>query len=90
MNDAVGAIRAGTPDGVGMAVVCGTYGVSSGRNASGEVFHLGFWPDSCGARPLGREALAAVWRSDLGMGPETSLTQRALETYSVADPMALL
>jgi N-acetylglucosamine kinase-like BadF-type ATPase len=90
VNDAVGAIRAGTPDGVGTAVVCGTYGVSSGRNASGEVFHLGFWPDSCGARPLGREALAAVWRSDLGMGPETSLTQRALETYSVADPMALL
>jgi N-acetylglucosamine kinase-like BadF-type ATPase len=90
VNDAVGAIRAGTPDGVGTAVVCGTYGVSSGRNAAGDVFHLGFWPDSCGARPLGREALAAVWRSDLGMGPETSLTRRALETYSVADPMALL
>jgi len=90
VNDAVGAIRAGTPDGVGTAVVCGTYGVSSGRNAAGDVFHLGFWPDSCGARPLGREALAAVWRSDLGIGPETSLTRRALETYSVADPMALL
>ena len=90
VNDAVGAIRAGTPDGVGTAVVCGTYGVSSGRNAAGDVFHLGFWPDSCGARHLGREALAAVWRSDLGMGPETSLTRRALETYSVADPMALL
>ena len=90
VNDAVGAIRAGTPDGVGTAVVCGTYGVSSGRNAAGEVFHLGFWPDSCGARPLGREGLAAVWRSDLGMGPETSLTRRALDTYSVADPIALL
>ncbi len=90
VNDAVGAIRAGTPDGVGTAVVCGTYGVSSGRNAAGDVFHLGFWPDSCGARPLGREALAAVWRSDLGIGPETSLTRRALDTYSVADPMALL
>jgi N-acetylglucosamine kinase-like BadF-type ATPase len=90
VNDAVGAIRAGTADGVGTAVVCGTYGVSSGRNAAGDVFHLGFWPDSCGARPLGREALAAVWRSDLGIGPETALTRRALDTYSVADPMALL
>jgi N-acetylglucosamine kinase-like BadF-type ATPase len=90
VNDAVGAIRAGTADGVGTAVVCGTYGVSSGRNAAGDVFHLGFWPDSCGARPLGREALAAVWRSDLGFGPETALTRRALDTYSVADPMALL
>jgi N-acetylglucosamine kinase-like BadF-type ATPase len=90
VNDAVGAIRAGTPDGVGTAVVCGTYGVSGGRNAAGQVFHLGFWPDSCGARPLGREALSAVWRADLGYGPATSLTQRALDTYAVSDPIALL
>jgi N-acetylglucosamine kinase-like BadF-type ATPase len=90
VNDAVGAIRAGTPDGVGTAVVCGTYGVSSGRNAAGEVFHLGFWPDSCGARPLARQALAAVWRADLGYGPATSLTRRALDTYAVPDPIALL
>ena len=90
VNDAVGAIRAGTPDGVGTAVVCGTYGVSSARNAAGEVFHLGFWPDSCGARPLGREALSAVWRADLGYGPATSLTRRALDTYAVPDPIALL
>jgi N-acetylglucosamine kinase-like BadF-type ATPase len=90
VNDAVGAIRAGTSDGVGTAVVCGTYGVSSGRNAAGEVFHLGFWPDSCGARPLAREALAAVWRADLGYGPATSLTRRALDTYAVPDPIALL
>jgi N-acetylglucosamine kinase-like BadF-type ATPase len=90
VNDAVAAIRAGTPDGIGTAVVCGTYGVSSGRNAAGEVFHLGFWPDSCGARPLAREALAAVWRSELGYGPATSLTRRALDTYAVPDPIALL
>jgi N-acetylglucosamine kinase-like BadF-type ATPase len=90
VNDAVGAIRAGTPDGVGTAVVCGTYGVSSARNRAGEVFHLGFWPDSCGARPLAREALAAVWRADLGYGPATSLTRRALDTYSVPDPLGLL
>ena len=90
VNDAVGAIRAGTPDGIGTAVVCGTYGVSSGRNAAGEVFHLGFWPDSCGARPLAREALSAVWRADLGYGPATSLTRRALGAFGVPDPVALL
>jgi N-acetylglucosamine kinase-like BadF-type ATPase len=90
VNDAVGAIRAGTPDGVGTAVVCGTYGVSSGRNAAGDVFHLGFWPDSCGARPLAREALAAVWRAELGYGPATALTRRALDIYAVPDPIALL
>ena len=90
VNDAVGAIRAGTPDGIGTAVACGTYGVSSARNAVGDVFHLGFWPDSCGARPLAREALAAVWRADLGYGPATSLTRRALDTYAVADPIAIL
>jgi N-acetylglucosamine kinase-like BadF-type ATPase len=90
LNDAIAPIRAGTPDGVGVAVVCGTYGVAGARNAAGEVFHLGFWPDSTGARPLGSAALHAVWRAALDMGPETSLTARALELYGAARPMELL
>ena len=90
VNDAVGAIRAGTPDGVGVAVVCGTFGVASARNGAGDVFHLGWWPDSTGARPLGDEALAAVWRADLGLGPETALTGRALALYGADSPMGLL
>jgi N-acetylglucosamine kinase-like BadF-type ATPase len=90
VNDAIGAIRAGTPDGVGVSVVIGTYGIAGARNAAGEVFHLGFWPDSTGARPLGRAGLEAVWRFGLGTGPETSLTARALELYGAETPLGLL
>jgi N-acetylglucosamine kinase-like BadF-type ATPase len=53
LNDAIAPIRAGSTDGVGVSVVIGTYGVAGARNPRGEVFHLGFWPDSTGARPLG-------------------------------------
>jgi len=56
-NDAIATLRAGTPDAVGVAAVVGTGGAIAGRNERGETWHLGFWPDSCGARPLGREAL---------------------------------
>jgi N-acetylglucosamine kinase-like BadF-type ATPase len=90
VNDAIGAIRAGTADGVGVSVVCGTYGIAGARNAAGDVFHLGFWPDSTGARPLGRAALEAVWRSGLGTGPDTSLTERALQLYGASTPLGLL
>jgi N-acetylglucosamine kinase-like BadF-type ATPase len=90
VNDAVAAIRGGTDDGVGIAVVCGTGGAVGARNASGDVFHYGFWPDGTGAGALGRDALTAIWRADLGVGPETSLTRRALERWGCPDPLELL
>jgi N-acetylglucosamine kinase-like BadF-type ATPase len=90
VNDAIGAIRAGTPDGVGVAVVCGTYGAPGARNARGDVFHIGFWPDATGGRPLAGEGLDAVWRAGLGLGPPTSLTARALALFGAPDPLALM
>jgi N-acetylglucosamine kinase-like BadF-type ATPase len=90
VNDAVGAIRCGTPDGVGVAVVCGTYGVVGSRNRRGDVFHIGFWPDRTGAYYLGDDALRAVWREGLELGPPTALTQLALERYGAADALDLL
>lgn len=90
VNDAIGAIRSGTDDGVGVSVVCGTGGAVGGRGSRGEFYHLGFWPDGTGAAALGSEALAAVWRASLGVGPETSLTQRALERWGRTDPIELL
>jgi N-acetylglucosamine kinase-like BadF-type ATPase len=90
VNDAIGAIRSGTDDGVGVAAVCGTGGAVGARNRRGQVFHLGFWPDGTGASTLGSEGLAAVWRAAIGVGPETSLTARALERWSCPDPISLL
>src|SRR6185503_8609211 len=78
VNDAVGGLRCGTDDMVGVSVVIGTYSALAGRNAAGELFHFGFWPDSTGAHGLGTNALAAIWRRMLGLGPETTLLGRAL------------
>jgi N-acetylglucosamine kinase-like BadF-type ATPase len=90
VNDAIGAIRSGTDDGVGVAAICGTGGAIGARNGRGEIFHLGFWPDGTGGFALGSEGLAAVWRAGLGVGPATSLTGRALERWNCPDPIALL
>ena len=90
VNDAVGGLRSGTDDMVGVAVVIGTYSAVSGRNAAGELFHLGFWPESTGAYALGSQALAAIWRHMLGLGPETSLLGRALDRWSCANAEELL
>jgi len=90
VNDAIGAIRSGTDDWVGVAAICGTGGAIGARNRKGEIYHLGFWPDGTGAYTLGSEGLAAVWRAGIGVGPETSLTARALERWSQPDPISLL
>jgi N-acetylglucosamine kinase-like BadF-type ATPase len=90
VNDAIGGLRCGTDDMVGVAVVIGTYSAVAGRNAAGELFHLGFWPDSTGAYALGSQALAAIWRHMLGLGPETTLLARALDRFGAADAEELL
>ena len=90
VNDAVGGLRCGTDDMVGVAVVIGTYAAVAARNAEGHLFHLGFWPDSTGAHALGSQALAAVWRHMLGLGPRTSLLERALARWGCADAEELL
>ena len=90
VNDALGALRSGAPDWVGVAVVCGTYNAVGARRADGRVFHLGFWPDGAGGRHLGRLGLDAVYRADLGLAPATALTPRALALYDEPDPIALL
>ena len=87
VNDAIAPIRAGTVDGAGVSVVCGTFGTTAARNPEGRTYHVGFWPDMTGGRGLGRDGLAAVWRSGLGLGPETALTARALTEYAVDSPI---
>jgi N-acetylglucosamine kinase-like BadF-type ATPase len=90
VNDAIGAIRCGTDDGVGVAAVCGTHGTAGGRNAAGAVYHFGFWPDDTGAWALGSRGLAAVLRADLEVGEATSLTARALAWWKADSPVELL
>lgn len=81
VNDAVGALRAGSPDGSGVAVVCGTYAVSAARSPQGATWHTGFWQETGGAFKLGEEALRAVYRAELGIDPVTSLTDAVLTFF---------
>ena len=90
VNDAIGAIHCGVPSGVGVAVVCGTGSAVGARGDDGAVFHIGFWPDGGGARLLGDDALRAVYRHALGVGPATALTRHALATFGAQDAIALL
>lgn len=89
-NDAIATLRAGTPDAVGVAAVVGTGGAIAGRNARGETWHLGFWPDGMASGGIARAALRAVYRTGLGLDGTTVLTQRAFELYGVKDAVELL
>lgn len=81
VNDAIGALRAGTPDGVGVGVTCGTGIAIGARNEDGKIWYSGHWPVASGGAELGWETLRAVYAADLGLAPETSLTQGILEHF---------
>ena len=72
VNDALGALRAGTA-GDGVAVVCGT-GAAVGARREHAVWHSSFWQEPVGGLELGERALRAVYRAELSLGPPTLLT----------------
>ena len=80
VNDAMGGLRAGSPDGAGVAVVCGTGSAIGAKAADGRVWHSSFWIGAYGGGSLGDAAIRAMVREALGHGPATQLTQ-ALQTH---------
>jgi N-acetylglucosamine kinase-like BadF-type ATPase len=81
VNDALGALRAGSDDGTGVVVVCGTGAAIGARAPDGRTWHSGFWQEPQGAEDLGRQTLSAVYRAELGIGEPTTLTGRVLEFF---------
>jgi len=93
VNDAVGGLRAGAPDGVGAAVVCGTGGATAACAPNGKLWHSSFWQGVGGSIHLASRALKAVYRADLRIGPPTTLTARALALFdqpTIEDMLHLL
>jgi N-acetylglucosamine kinase-like BadF-type ATPase len=90
VNDAIGGLRAGSPDGVGVSVVCGTGAAIGARGPEGRIWHASFWLEPAGGVALGWQAVRAVTRSTLGLDPPSSLTSRLLEALGEASPDALL
>ncbi len=90
VNDALGALRGGSHDWTGVAIVAGTYNAIGARGPDGQIFHLGFWPDGAGGRDLARAGLRAVYHAHLGMGLETALSEQALRLFGARDAIDLL
>ena len=82
-NDAFGALRAGTPDGFGVAVACGTGTATGARAPDGRLWHNSYWQVPQGAHDLAQMALDAVYRAELGLDPPTRLKQRVLEFFKL-------
>ena len=83
VNDAYLALRGGTPDGIGVAVVSGTGCNAMGTNAGGDRFRVGGigpeFGDLGSASDIGQEALRAAFRSQDDRGPHTLITTLLME-----------
>lgn len=89
-NDALASLRAGTDDGVGVVLSCGTGFAAAARNAAGASWHSGFWSEPLGGAQLARDALLAVMRAELGIDPPTRLRQALLQHFGCADVEAIM
>jgi N-acetylglucosamine kinase-like BadF-type ATPase len=90
VNDAIGALRGGTPDGVGVSVTCGTGIAIGARNENDQVWYSGQWLIAFGGAELGLKALVAVYEEYLGLGPETSLTDGVLAFFDATSAEEVL
>jgi N-acetylglucosamine kinase-like BadF-type ATPase len=81
VNDGLGALRAGSPDGTGVAVVCGTGAATGAHGTNGRSWHSSWWQEPQGSGHLAEKALRAVYRAELGIDPPTVLTRRVLEIF---------
>jgi N-acetylglucosamine kinase-like BadF-type ATPase len=90
VNDAIGALRAGTADGVGVSVVCGTGSAIGAKSADGKAWHASFWGEDLGAVTIGQRAIRSIIRSELGLQPPTGLTARALDALGAMSVQELL
>lgn len=90
-NDAMGVLHAGSSDDTGVSVVCGTGAATGARAPDGRTWHSSFWQDQAqGSSLLAQRALDAVYRSELGIDPPTTLTMRFLNFYKLQTVEELL
>ncbi len=91
VTDAYGALRAGTDDGVGAVVICGS---GSNMLAIGPTGRVASYPalgdiagDWGGGGSIGPAALSAAIRGRDGRGPRTSLERLVPQTLGLARPI---
>jgi len=94
VNDAELVLAAGTPDGWGVAMICGTGSIVYGRNQSGETTRAGGWGyllgDEGSGYRIGLAALQAIVRSHDGRDESTALQSLILNHLSLSSPVDLI
>jgi N-acetylglucosamine kinase-like BadF-type ATPase len=92
-NDTYAVLRAGAPDGIGVAVVCGAGINAVGVAPDGRIHRfLGLGPESGdwgGAEAVGLAGLGAAVRAGDGRGPDTVLRRTIPDALSRPDPEAV-
>jgi N-acetylglucosamine kinase-like BadF-type ATPase len=83
MNDSFATLRAGTPDGLGVALVLGTGGAVVARGPGGQAWFSGFRIEASGAAELGRLAYERLIRGAYGSGTAPSYQEAALAVFGV-------
>ncbi len=93
-HDARLALAAGTPEGWGVAVLCGTGAMVYGETQRGQAARADGWGyllgDDGSGYAIGRAALRAVARAADGRGPQTALTEAILAHWSLEQPQDLI
>jgi N-acetylglucosamine kinase-like BadF-type ATPase len=90
VNDALGALRAGTPDGVGVSLVLGTGGAIGASGPDGSTWFSGFRLEPSGAVGLGRHAYELLLRGEYADGAVPAFRPEALAALGVDSVEALV
>ncbi len=87
-------LTAGTPEGWGVALICGTGSIVIGADREGRRARVGGWGpilgDEGSGYAIGRAALQATMRAYDGRGEPTVLLERVLGHWNLAEPPSLV
>jgi N-acetylglucosamine kinase-like BadF-type ATPase len=89
-NDAFNSLRAGTEDGVGIALVLGTGAALAARGPAGAEWFSGERMERIGALELGREAYDLLVRGEYGDGPRPRFEEAALRVFDADSVEAMV
>jgi N-acetylglucosamine kinase-like BadF-type ATPase len=89
-NDAFNSLRAGTTDGIGVALVLGTGGAIAAHGPNGRTWFTGERMERSGASEFGRWAYDLIIRSEYGEGPRPGFVEAALAAFGVESVEAMV
>lgn len=89
-NDAFNSLRAGTADGIGVALVLGTGGAIAARGPEGRAWFSGERMQRSGALEFGQLVYDLIIRAEYGHGPRPGFEGAALRAFGATSVDALI